>query len=287
MPATLGKPCGGLLDFLVRGCGKAPGPGGRGRLRDMTALSGTFVGRWYVTLLLAVFLWRASRHLGWSRTLGYLAAATGLGVLAENGSVHFGVPYTSYAFNPELRGQELFGGSVPLMVPLSYAFLGYFAYATGRLVASGPWRTRGSRLWQEYALGVMLSVWAIWIMDPISQMGGQWFLGELFDYEVDGFWFGLPVGSQVGFTLVSALMVGMLTWLARDQPAEPVTRWLDHPHLLSAVTYHAILVWLATMALVIGERTLGGAVLLMWVPGALVTAVLWSNLRQRVPVGTP
>jgi hypothetical protein len=26
---------------------------------------GTFVGRWYVTLFGAVFLWQASRQLGW------------------------------------------------------------------------------------------------------------------------------------------------------------------------------------------------------------------------------
>ena len=104
----------------------------------MDAVIGTVFGRWYVTLFGLVFLWRASRHLGWRNTGIYVAAALVVGVLAENGSVHLGIPYTRYAFNENLRGDELFVGDVPLMVPLSYTFMAYFAFAAGRLLASGP-----------------------------------------------------------------------------------------------------------------------------------------------------
>jgi uncharacterized membrane protein len=107
----------------------------------MREIYGTFVERWYVTLLGAVFAWCAVRHLGWRRTLAYALPAIALGALFENGSVHLGVPYTRYAFDPSLRGKELFVGDVPLMVPLSYTFMGYFAFAAGRLVASGPCRS--------------------------------------------------------------------------------------------------------------------------------------------------
>src|SRR2546430_16749838 len=81
---------------------------------------GTVGGRWYVTIFGAAFLWCAVRQLGWRRTLLYTAVAVCVGGLAENGSVHLGVPYTRYAFNDALRGDELFLGDVPLMVPLSY-----------------------------------------------------------------------------------------------------------------------------------------------------------------------
>ena len=70
----------------------------------MEALIGTVVGRWYVTLFGLVFLWRASRQLGWRNTGIYVAAALVIGIVAENGSVHLGIPYTRYSFNENLRG---------------------------------------------------------------------------------------------------------------------------------------------------------------------------------------
>jgi uncharacterized membrane protein len=238
---------------------------------------GTVVGRWYVMLLGAVFLWRSSRHLGWRKTLLYMVVAVGVGALAENGSVHFGFPYTSYVFDPRLRSKEIFVGSVPLMVPLSYAFMGYFGFASGRLLASGPWRTRGRRPWHEYLLGLILTVWALWIFDPVSRLGSRWFLGDLFHYRGHGFWFGLPLGSQAGFTLTAAVLLGLLTWMAKDEPDRTIARWRDHPHLVALCTYQAQIAWLAIVAVVLGADEIGGSALLMWVPAAAVTAVAWSN----------
>ena len=103
---------------------------------------GTFVGRWYVTIFGVVFLLVALRHLGPKRTAIYIAIALVVGVLAENGSVHLGIPYTEYAFNAELRGHELWIGDVPLMVPLSYTFMAYFAFGAARLIVAGPYSTR-------------------------------------------------------------------------------------------------------------------------------------------------
>ena len=246
----------------------------------MREIYGTFIGRWYVTVLGVVFLWRAVSHMGWRKTLTYTVLALGVGALFENGSVHFGVPYTGYQFNSALRGKEIFIGSVPLMVPMSYTFMGYFGFAAGRMVASGPWRTRARALWHEYLLGVLLTVWAVWIMDPVSRLGQRWFLGRLFHYDGPGFWFGLPLGSQLGFTLTALILVGILTVLTRDDPSMTVARWSDHPHLSALMTYNAQIAWLAIVALVLGADTIGGSALLIWLPAAAVTAVLWSNLRH-------
>ena len=170
--------------------------------------AGTLFGRWYVTLFGVVFVWCAVRDLGWRRTALYSVVALVVGGLAENGSVHFGVPYTRYAFNSDLRGDELFLGDVPLMVPLSYTFMAYFAFSSGRLLASGPWRTRASRPWHEWLLALVLAVWALWILDPVSRLGHRFYLGELFHYEGPGFWFGLPLGSQLGFAATAAVLLG-------------------------------------------------------------------------------
>ena len=250
----------------------------------MREVYGTFVGRWYVTLLGVVFIWCAVRHLGWRRTLAYALPAVALGALFENGSVHLGVPYTRYAFDPSLRGKELFVGEVPLMVPLSYTFMGYFAFAAGRLVASGPWRTRARAMWHEYLLGVVLMVWAVWIFDPVSRLGDRWFLGPVFRYTGPGFWFGLPLGSQAGFALTALLLVGLLTWLARGDADESVAGIRHHPHALALLTYHGQVAWLAIVAVYLGATELGGSALLMWVPAAAVTAVFWSNQRPVSPL---
>ena len=249
----------------------------------MREIYGTFVERWYVTLLGVVFLVCAVRQLGWRRTLAYTIPAVALGALFENGSVHLGLPYTRYAFAASLRGKELFVGDVPLMVPLSYTFMGYFAFAAGRIVASGPFRTRARSVWHEYVLGVILMVWAVWIFDPVARLGDRWFLGPVFRYHGPGFWFGLPLGSQLGFTLTAVLLVGWLTWLGRAEADIPVDGFRRHPHAIALLTYHGQVAWLAIVAVVLGATELGGSALLIWVPAAAVTTVFWSSLRPAAP----
>jgi putative membrane protein len=245
-------------------------------------LIGTVIGRWYVTLFGLTFLWRASRHLGWRRTGTYVLVALAVGIVAENGSVHLGIPYTRYTFNESLRGDELFAGDVPLMVPLSYTFMAYFAFAAGRLIAAGPFRTRAPRAWHELAVAWMLAVWALWVLDPVSRLGHRFYLGELFEYEGSGFWFGLPLGSQVGFAATAAILLLVLHRLDSDAPTERVPGGLrDHPHLVALITYHAQVFHLAAVAFYLDADTLGGAAVLMWVPVAVVTAVHWSQARLR------
>ena len=228
----------------------------------MHLVYGTLVARWYVTLFGLTFLWRSSRFLGWRKTLLYAVVAVGVGALFENCSVKWGFPYTGYTFNPALRHKELFLGDVPLMVPLSYTFLGYFGFASGRLLASGPWQTRGQRPWHEYAAGLMLTVWALWIMDPVSRLGNRWFLGTVFHYRGPGFWFGLPLGSQAGFTLTAAILVGVLAFMARDEPNRAVAKWTAHPHLVALITYNSQIAWLAIVAVALGADEIGGSALL-------------------------
>jgi putative membrane protein len=241
---------------------------------------GTVLGRWYVTLFGAVFLWRAARQMGWRKTLTYLAVSLVVGIAAENGSVHAGIPYTTYTFDHALRHKELFVGSVPLMVPLSYSFMAYFAFAAGRILASGPFRTRAPRRWHELLAAWMLAVWALFVLDPVSRLGGQFYLGELWRYRGSGFWFGLPLGSQIGFGVTAAVLLAVLHRLDGDAPDVAVPGgFRDHPHAIALVTYHGQVFHMAFMAFWVGADTIGGASLVIWFPVAVMTAISWSNLR--------
>lgn len=247
----------------------------------MDLVVGTLAGRWYVTLFGLTFLWRAGRHLGWRNVAIYVGVALVVGGLAENASVHLGLPYTRYAFNDALRDDEIFLFDVPLMVPLSYTFMAYFAFASGRLVASGPFRTRAPLAWHELLVAWMLAVWALWVLDPVSRMGDRFYLGELFAYDGPGFWFGLPAGSQLGFALTAGILLLVLYRLDRNAPDVEVPGLAAHPHLVALITYHAQVFHLAAIAFWLGEDTVGGAAVVLWVPPAVITAVHWSQLRLR------
>jgi uncharacterized membrane protein len=248
----------------------------------MHELAGTVFHRWYVTIFGLAFLFFAVRQLGWRKTVIYGVLAFGVGALAENGSVHFGFPYTTYAFNPALRGKELWIGDVPLFVPLSYTFMGYFAFAAGRLLASGPWRTRARYWWQEFLLAWILAVWALWVVDPVSRLGDDFYLGRVFRYRGPGFWFGLPLGSQLGFALTSLVLLALLFFLGRGETDRRVEGGLiRHPHFGALITWHAQVFHMAVIAFVVGADAIGGSALLMWVPAAAVTAGYWASISPR------
>jgi hypothetical protein len=245
----------------------------------MHLVIGTIVGRWYVTAFGLAFLYYGWRLLGARSLVIYSVLSVAVAGLAENASVQWGIPYTHYAFNDSLRSQELWLVDVPLMVPLSYSFVMFFAFAAARLVASGPWRTVPSSRAAAYALAVVFATWATWTLDPVSQRGAAWYLGDLFHYAHPGFWFGLPLLSQVGWLCVSALLCGSLAYLTRDEENRGVPSLMQHPLFPCLITFVVATLHVSVVALVIGEATLGGAGLIIWLPAAAVIAVLWPQLR--------
>jgi len=247
---------------------------------------GTFVGRWYVTLFAIAYLVLGARLLGARGLAIYSGVAFAIAVASENASVVLGVPYTLYAFNQGLRGQEVFIGNVPLAVPLSYTFVMFFAFSAARYVAAGPWRTAPASGRAAYLLAVVFATWSTWTLDPVSQRGAHWYLGDLFHYAGPGFWFGLPLLSQVGWCAVSATLCGVLAMMTPAQAPRPVADPWRHPLLPCFVTFILQILHLAVVALFIGETTLGGAGFIIWIPAFAVAAVLWLELRAAASAAT-
>jgi uncharacterized membrane protein len=249
---------------------------------SLELIAGTFLGRWYVTLFGLAYLVYGRRVLGGRRLALYSAIAFAVAVASENASVVWGVPYTRYSFNAELRGRELFFGNVPLAVPLSYTFVMFFSFAAARFVAAGPWRTAPLSGRAAYVLAVVFATWSTWTLDPVSQRGAEWYLGDLFHYAGDGFWFGLPLLSQVGWLVVSATLCGLLALLTPAQEPRAVARPAEHPLLPCFIAFVLQNLHVAVVALFIGEATLGGAGFIIWIPVFAVAAVLWIEMRAAL-----
>lgn len=247
---------------------------------------GTFGGRWFVTAFAVAYVFLGRRLLGWKRLGVYTAVAFPVAVLAENASVNWGIPFTHYEFNAALRGEELWILDVPLFVPLSYTFVMFFAWSAGRFAVSGPWRSAPRNRLVAYAIGVLFATWSTWSLDPVTQIGDLWYIGETFSYQGPGFWFGLPLGSQVGWFVVSALLCGALTALTRNESCERVVVVRHHPLLLPSVVFLIEVVHVSIVAVVVGAHTLGGSGLIVWLPVVAVSVAIWSQQpRPQSPGG--
>lgn len=247
-------------------------------------LWGTFAGRWFVWLFAAAYVFLGRRLLGWKRLGLYTVAAFAVAAVSENASVRYGFPYTRYAFDAGLRGNEVWLGDVPLFVPASYTFVMFFGFYGARCVAAGPWqRVPRSRV-AAYVLAVVFATWSTWTLDPVSQRGAAWYLGDLFHYSGSGFWFGLPLGSQAGWLGVSIVLCGLLALLTRGDTAAAGgvdERPLANPQVAALAVFAVEVLHVSVVALVIGEHTLGAAGLLIWIPTIAVVAVLWPQLRRE------
>ncbi len=244
----------------------------------MTEIWGTIVGRWFVTLFALAYLFIGLRVLGGKKLTLYTVVAFTLAAASENASVHTGIPYTRYAFNEALRGQELWIFDVPLFVPFSYTFVMFFSFCAARAVAAGPWRRVPPSRLGAYLLAVLFATWSTWTLDPVSQLAARFYIGDLFHYQGPGFWFGLPLLSQVGWFCVSALLCGLLAWMTRST-SQRIERPLQNPLIWGLVVFLVQVLHLSVVALSIGEYELGAAGLLMWIPAVGVIAVLWPQLR--------
>ena len=133
--------------------------------------------------------------------------------------------------------------------------MAYFAFAAARLIVGGPSSSRSRLPVLEYMMAVLLATWALWIIDPVSRLGRFFLLGDVFHYHGPGFWFGLPLGSQIGFLCTSVILIGILTWMMRNEPAAAVPRLRSHPHLPALITYLAQVGFMTGAAFVIARTT--------------------------------
>ncbi len=262
-------------------------------------LWGTILLRPYVFAFLAVYLVAGWRHIGWKKTLAYIPLGYGLAWVSEFSSIRWGFPYGDYFYIQSTAHRELWVFGVPFMDSLSYVFLSYCSYSlavflmcpvtlwSGNLITLETPRIR--RSWQTLILGAFLFLLLDIVIDPVAFQGQRWFLGQIYGYRHEGFYFGIPISNFGGWLFVGAVLTGALQALERMPSLDsklhlPAGRssWM---RLLGPALYFSVLLFNIAVTFYIGEMLLGLVDLLLFsvllVPMIFFTFYKNSNISAE------
>jgi uncharacterized membrane protein len=254
----------------------------------------TFLLRPYVFLFLAVFLFCASRLLGWPRA-GVMFAVTWLtAFICEFMSTRIGIPFGQYYYTGSTVGQELYLSNIPVIDTLSFTFLLFASYAMALwfMLPTQPipssWPRHGLRFdraartsWPALLLTILFYVFIDVVIDPIALQGDRWFLGQIYGYPQPGIYFGVPIANFIGWAVVGAIAITGYAVADRhlpplpDRSASTVTRYV----VLGCGLYYGVLVFNLAVTFWIGERLLGIAGVLIYLP---ITVLFLVRIKQGV-----
>ncbi len=248
-------------------------------------LWGTVVYRPYVYAFLACFVAFALRQLGPRRTIAFALPTWALAFAAEYSSTRNGFPFGWYSYFDATRGRELWISNVPFWDSLSFVFLSYFSFALAAAIRSprgalgdAPWPGLEDR-WTPVLGGVLMMLLDV-VIDPVTLQGEKWFLGRIYAYPGDGFWFGVTAANFAGWFAVGATTqwlfqrcLARLPW-CRDpwRPTSPRFAWA----VLG--TYAGVLGFMLSVTVAIGDVPLAFASAAVSV--ATVAPIAWA-LRSR------
>lgn len=242
---------------------------------------GTLLLRPYVFTFLAVYIFAGCRHIGRKRTLAYIPVGYTLAWMSEFASIHWGFPYGDYFYIESTAGRELWVFGVPFMDSLSYVFLSYCSYSLAVFLLSPVALSSGNlsvqetprirRSWQVLILGAFLFVMLDVVIDPVALLGDRWFLGKIYGYRYEGYYFGIPMSNFGGWLVVGFVLMGALQILDRvrflHSDAVLSASRLSWLRLLGPILYISVLAFNIAVTFYLREMLLG-------IVGLLITASL-------------
>lgn len=256
-------------------------------METVSLLVGTVVLRPYVFAFLAVYVFLASRQMGWLRTIIWTGVGYGVAFSAEYGSIHWGIPFGDYYYVPATLDRELWIAGVPFMDSLSFTFLSYTGFTCAwHIVAAwktGPFRRHGGpadpgryletrRSPAVLVLGALTTTVLDVIVDPVALMGERWFLGRIYGYRHEGLYFGVPLANFAGWLVVSASIIAINQALDRRLPqpgGAAADRRISYLHLGGFVLFFfvsafnlAVALWLRAWGVFLAGAVLAAGFLL-------------------------
>jgi putative membrane protein len=258
----------------------------------------TVVLRPYVFVFLAVFLFLASRLIGWRRTGYFMGITFIVAFLCEFSSTHTGIPFGWYHYTGSTVGEELYILNVPFMDSLSFPFLLYASYcmALAFLLPAESMKNSSPGInvirmgfpltartgWPVMLLTILFFTYLDVVIDPVTLRGERWFLGRIYYYPDPGTHFGVPIANYIGWAVVAFLSLRAYLPLDRKllqtslSPAPLVTRRV----LLGCGLYYGVLIFNLAITFWIGESLMGITGLFIYLP---ITVLLGLRLLGRLP----
>src|SRR6266852_6842920 len=241
----------------------------------------------YVFIFLGAFLFIAIINFGLRATLLFTVLTYVVAFVCEWSSVHNGFPFGLYHYVEATKGRELWIAGVPFMDSLSFTFLSFVSYGVALLISCplyrrgwdlrllDTWRLRSApRVWLMAALFmVMVDV----VVDPLSVLGGRWFLGRIFWYDPPGPYFGVPISNYLGWYLVASVSIAIFQALDfrlnRRLPGKPLGMLPALPSraLAGPMLYIGIAGFGIAMLFIIHAPAIGWASVFIFLPLFLMT----------------
>ena len=152
---------------------------------------------------------------------------------------------------------------MPFWDSLSFVFLSWFAFALAAALLT-PAARRGEAPWPGLRAGatpllggVLMTLLDV-VIDPVALQGEKWFLGRVYAYPGEGFWFGVTAANFAGWLLVGVttqwVFQRALAWApwcrAPWRPASPRLPWVLYG------AYAGVLAFMLAVTVAIGDRPL-------------------------------
>lgn len=197
----------------------------------MQELLYSFTHRPYVTAFLLAFLALSWVEQGKLRTLIWLITGYLVALLAEWGSINYGMPFGYYTYHYDVLENDLVIAGVPFFDSLSFAFLSYVSFSFAQFFLSPLWR-KGLDVQRVTPRnlrnsGAVLFIGAFFmtvidlVTDPVTHLGAHWFLGSIYHYPDPGWHFDVTLANYAGWFIVGWTIIFLNqrvdAWLAKRE----------------------------------------------------------------------
>ena len=254
-------------------------------LEILTLFIKTLVLRPYVFGFLAVAVISARRLFGWKRTLQFFGITWLTAFVCEFSSTRIGIPFGTYFYTGSTVGQELYIANIPFMDSLSFTFLLFASYCLTLLFIL-PWNSSGvsphygfvskeALSWPVVGLTAVLFMCIDIVIDPVALRGDRWFLGQIYGYQEEGVYFGVPLTNFIGWWVVGALsMIGFRVCCYGRSSPDPFPQIFSGESLLFGCgLYYGVLMFNLAVTFWIGEWLLGVVGIIIFLPFTLLAVL--------------
>ena len=254
-------------------------------MESLFLLANTVILRPYVFVFLAVSLYIARGLLGWKRTFRLFGITWATAFIAEFSSTRIGIPFGDYFYTGSTVGQELYISNIPFMDSLSFSFLLFASYCVALVFVLPHAKMAGQRgwvfdaalrtSWPVVGLTVVLFTFSDVIIDPVALQGERWFLGKIYGYPHEAFYFGIPLANFAGWAVVGLVSLLVYRWLEQGPfYIESIPRNIIRRELFLGIgLYYGVLAFNLGVTFWIGEVFMGMVGCFIFIPFTMALLV--------------